>query len=514
DDDIDLFFSDHKIRAALKLPLGNRKYTIGSVDFVYLHQRHYWEEEEIRFLESFSRILTVYLSKTRDLDEAQFLATMMQERDSVTGLYSYGKFLDRMHEISTKNLPSNSICYIYFDMGHFKYVNETYGYEVGDRILRKFAEYLTGVASATLLCASRVHSDNLILAIRNPYHLSAEKLAEWVDDQNEIAVHMLRNYIHDNMLEICSGLFLIDDTSMSIEECVSNAGYACKEGKNQEWKRCMIFSDKMLADYKRQMGFLRELRGAIENHELQVYIQPKMYKDGKTVAGGEALIRWIKPNDEVIYPGEFIPPFEKSGAILDVDFFVYREVFAYIRRRLDEGLPVVPISMNVSRVHINSDRMVNYVKRLFDQYQIDSKLVEFELTESIYIENMDKAVLLISKLRDMGIKVSMDDFGSGYSSLNMLSNMPIDIMKIDRIFLKDDVIPKNDRIILGSIVYMGRELDICMVCEGVETKQQYEFLKDIGCDIMQGYYFGRPMPLWAFDQFLEERQVGMLAASI
>jgi diguanylate cyclase (GGDEF)-like protein len=507
DDEIDLFFSDHKIRSAIKLPLGNHRYVTGSVDFIFIRNKHFWEEEEIRFLESFARILSVYLSRVRDLDEAKFLATMMQERDSVTGLFSYGKFLDRMHEITAKMKDNSSICYIYFDLGHFKYINETYGYEIGDRILRKFAEYMTSVGSARLLCASRVHSDNLILAMRNTHSMTPEHIAEWVDDKNEIAVRMLRNYIHDNMVEINSGIFVNNDTLLSVEECVSNAAYACKESKLQEWKHCLIFSTKMLGEYKRQMGFIKELRGAIENRELQVFIQPKMYNDGETVAGGEALIRWIKPNNEMIFPGEFIPPFEKSGAILDVDFFVYREVFAYLRRRLDEGLPVVPISMNVSRVHINSDRMVEYVGRLFDKYQIDPELVEFELTESIYIENLEKAVVLISKLREMGIKVSMDDFGSGYSSLNMLSHMPIDIMKIDRIFLKEDNIPKNDRIILGSIIVMGRELDICMVCEGVETKQQFEFLKDIGCDIMQGYYFGKPMPLEAFDQFLLTKKV-------
>jgi EAL domain-containing protein (putative c-di-GMP-specific phosphodiesterase class I) len=292
-----------------------------------------------------------------------------------------------------------------------------------------------------------------------------------------------------------------------VEEAVSNAAYACKEGKKENQTKCKIFSKKMLTEYKRQMSFIKELRGAIENRELQVFIQPKILADGESVAGGEALIRWIKPDQEMIYPGEFIPPFEKSGAIMDVDFFVFREVFAYLRRRLDQNLPVVPISMNVSRVHINNDRMIDYIQELFAEYQIDPKLVEFELTESIYIENLEKAVTLISKLRAMGAKVSMDDFGSGYSSLNMLSNMPMDIMKIDRIFLKGNTPNPSDKIILNSIVFMGRELDMCMVCEGVETKEQYEFLKGIGCDIMQGYYFGRPMPLDEFDKFLGGHQI-------
>jgi diguanylate cyclase (GGDEF)-like protein len=504
---IDLFFSDHKIKTGVKLPIDGKKYFTGVVDFVYGARDHYWEEEELQCLEAFCRILSVYLKRMRNLDEAHFLATMMQERDSVTGLFSYGKFLDKLRALTLNRKDPMDVLYIYSDLSHFKYINETYGYDMGDRLLRRFAEFIMENRGERVLCAARVHSDNIVIALNVSGGYSVEKLAEVVDTQNEMATALLREFVHDNMVEICSGVFLCNDQNLSVEEAVSNAAYACKEGKKVNQKKCKIFSKEMLTEYKRQMSFIKELRGAIENRELQVFIQPKILADGESVAGGEALIRWIKPDKEMIYPGEFIPPFEKSGAIMDVDFFVYREVFSYLRNRIDQNLPVVPISMNVSRVHINNDRMINYIQELFDEYQIDPYLVEFELTESIYIENLEKAVSLISKLRAMGAKVSMDDFGSGYSSLNMLSNMPMDIMKIDRIFLKGATPNHSDKIILNSIVFMGRELDMCMVCEGVETKEQYEFLKGIGCDIMQGYYFGRPMPLEEFDKFLSGRPI-------
>jgi diguanylate cyclase (GGDEF)-like protein len=503
----DLFFSDHKLKAALRLPLDGRKYFTGVVDFICAAQDHYWEEDEVQCLEAFCRILSIYLKRIRNLDEAHFLATMMQERDSVTGLYSYGKFLDKLREATVSGKAPYGVLYVYSDISHFKYINETYGYDIGDRLLRRFAEFLMDNKGSQILGGARVHSDNIVAALAIDKDITVETLAEIVDWQNEEATKLLREYVHDNMVEICSGLFLCNDPQLSVEEAVSNAEYACKEGKKENWKKCKIFTNEMLIDYKRQMGFIKELRGAIENRELQVYVQPKMLADGESVAGGEALIRWIKPNKEMIFPDEFIPPFEKSGAILDVDFFVYREVFSYLRRRIDQNLPVVPISMNVSRVHINNDRMIDYIKELFQEYQIDPNLVEFELTESIYIENLEKAVALISKIREMGVKVSMDDFGSGYSSLNMLSNMPMDIMKIDRIFLKGDTPNESDKIILNGIIYMGRELNMCMVCEGVETKEQYEFLREIGCDMMQGYYFGKPMPLDDFDRFLENRKV-------
>lgn len=502
---MDLFFSEGKISSALRIPLGNKKYLTGVVDFVYMFKKHRWEENDVRFLESFSRILSVYLTRVRELDEANYLATMMQERDSVTGLYSYDKFLERMKEIISIKSEKAGILYVYSDISHFKYINETYGYDVGDLVLRKFAEFLLESGNTEMLCVSRVHSDNLVMAIRNTWEMTVEQLADVVDDQNASAAQVLRQYVHDNMISIRSGIFLDSGRELSVEEAVSNAAYACKESKKRSWHKCMIFSDELMNEYKKQLTFLGELQGAIENRELMVYIQPKMHGDGKTVAGGEALIRWRKANNEMIYPGEFIPYFEKSGAIVDVDFFVYREMFSYLRNRLDAGLHVVPISMNVSRVHLNNGQMIEYVKKLFEEYQVPPSLIEFELTENIYIENLDKAVWLINQLRDMGVKVSMDDFGSGYSSLNMLNNMPIDIMKIDRIFLKKDGIKKNDRIILRCIVYMARELDMRVVCEGVETKEQFEFLQGIGCDMMQGYYFGKPMPIESFNQFLEKR---------
>lgn len=505
----DLLFPGYENVSGIRLPLGSRKYFTAVVDYLFVDREHEWEEKEIRFLESFSRILAVYLTKIKTLDEASFLATMMQERDSVTGLYSYGKFLERMKEITLVKPDGMELCYIYSDISHFKYINETYGYETGDLVLRKFAEFLLSNTESNVLCVARVHSDNIVMTIKNEGGFSVQEITSSIDEQNEKISAVLRDYVHDKMIGIHSGLFLTADKKLPVEEAVSNAAYACKESKKQNHYKCRVFNDELMREYKQQLRFLSELQGAIDHKELTVYIQPKMMADGKTVAGGEALVRWVKKGNEMIYPDEFIPVFEKSGAIVDVDFFVYREVFSYLRRRLDQGLVVVPISMNVSRVHLNNDRMTDYVGRLFEEYQIDPSLVEFELTESIYIENMEQAARLVSNLQGKGVTVSMDDFGSGYSSLNMLSGLPIHVMKVDRIFLNKTSEKASDRIILECVVNMARKLKMSVICEGVETREQYEFLKEMGCDIMQGYYFGKPMPMEAFDKFLEERKSKM-----
>lgn len=498
----DLFFSRGKRISALRIPLGSRNYFTRAVDFIVFEREYKWEERVVRILESFSRILSVYLTKIRTLDEANFLATMMQERDSVTGLYSFDKFLERMKEIVLAKQDNAEIIYVYSDICHFKYINETYGYEVGDLVLRKFAEFLINGKDKNLLCVARVHSDNIVFAMKNIRAYSGERLASIIECQNEQIARILRDYVHDNMIAIRSGLFLAPDSGLSVEEAVSNAAYACKEGKKHNKCCCMVFTENLMIEYKRQLRFLSDLQNAISNKELMIYLQPKVMADGKTVAGAEALVRWMKAGNEMIYPDDFIPVFEKSGAIVEVDYFVYREVFSYLRDRLDRGLPVVPISMNVSRAHIDSQRMPEFVEQLLEEYRIPPSLIEFELTESIYIENFEKAARLIYLLRSKGIKVSMDDFGSGYSSLNMLSEMPIDIIKIDRIFLRKINMRDNDRIILECIINMARKLKLFVVCEGVETKEQYQFLRDIGCDVMQGYYFGKPMPIEEFNRYL------------
>jgi EAL domain-containing protein (putative c-di-GMP-specific phosphodiesterase class I) len=269
----------------------------------------------------------------------------------------------------------------------------------------------------------------------------------------------------------------------------------------------MVFTEDLMSVYKTQLKYMSELPMALANKELKVYIQPKTMNDGHTVIGGEALIRWERVNCQMIFPNDFIPILEKSGAIVDLDFFVYKEIFAYIRNRLDKQLPVVPISMNVSRVHMRDKRFTKYVDELLEKYQLDPRYVEFELTESIYMDNMEPALELLEWCKERHIKISMDDFGNGYSSLNMLDRVPIDTMKIDRIFLRDQRLEESNKIILESIINMAKRLHITTVCEGVETEAQLNFLRSVGCDVIQGYFVAKPMTIPEFDRFMETHPV-------
>lgn len=500
-------YADSEIVSGIRIPMGSKTFSSGLTDFVYIGKEHEWEEREIRLLESFTKILSVYIGRIHNFDETAYLAKLMRERDSITGLFSYEMFLNRMKEIIASQTEPMEIAYTYSDFSNFKYINETYGYNVGNLLLRKFGELVSKNGDVDFLCASRLHSDNIIVARKNATGLSAERYVELVDAYNEYITKELRQYGHDNMITIRTGVYVGMSDKVTVEEAVTNAGYACKKSKEAASAKAMLFTDSLMEEYRKRLRYISELDVAIRTGQMQVYIQPKTAADGVRVVGGEALVRWIKPDNQMVFPGDFIPIFEKSGDIITLDYFVYKEVFKYQRNRLDNKLPVVPISVNVSKLHLKNDNLQRYLERLFVDYKMPVELIELELTENVYIENMDQAMRLLNWCKNKHIKIAMDDFGSGYSSLNMLDQVSVDIMKIDKTFLKNEVLQKNECIILEHVVSMADKMDIITVCEGVESKEQLNFLAEIGCNVIQGYYVGKPMPMKDFDQYLETHVV-------
>lgn len=425
-------------------------------------------------------------------------------KDALTGLDSYEIFLDRLQsEIDT--IGDDRIAIVYSDIKHFKYINDTYGYKVGDSLLQEFVGEFKN--KAYILCAARVYSDNFVAASRiTPDMLTNEEFREMIYQMNREREAKFREKYLNSRLQFCTGISILDKNSRSLdaETAVSNAKLARKVAKEMESNSCVLFDQSMMEGIKREVEITSGIPKALEKKEFQVYFQPKMDTDTLDLIGAEALVRWQKSDGKFIYPDEFIPLIERSGQIVDVDYYVYREVFRFLAERLKEGKKVVPISLNVSRMHLNRTDFIEYVEALLEEFQIPCSLIEFELTESIYLENTERALDLIKGLHKLGIKVSMDDFGSGYSSLNLLSKLPIDIIKLDKVFLKEGEMQESDRIIISCVVDMARKLHITSLCEGVETQEQSDYLKEVGCQMQQGFYFSRPVPREIFENFMEE----------
>lgn len=426
-------------------------------------------------------------------------------KDTLTGLDQYEVFLQKL-EKELELIGEDRIAIVYTDIKHFKYINDTYGYKVGDALLKDFVAGFME-RKEFIICAARVYSDNFVVAGR----LSAdgptnEEFRELIHRVNQERETQFREKYLNSRLQFCTGISVTDKNSRSLdaETAVSNANLARKVAKDMENDSCVLFDQSMMEGIRREVEITSSIPKALAQKEFKVYFQPKIDTDTLELIGAEALVRWQKPDGSFVYPDEFIPLIERSGQVVDVDYYVYREVFSFLANRLKEGKKVVPVSLNVSRVHLQKMHILEFVKGLLEEFQIPCSLVEFELTESIYLDNTEQALELIKGLHKLGIKVSMDDFGSGYSSLNLLSKLPIDIIKLDRVFLKEGEMQESDRIIISCVVDMAKKLKITSLCEGVETQEQSNYLKEVGCQMQQGFYFSRPIPREVFENLIEK----------
>ena len=426
-------------------------------------------------------------------------------KDTLTGLDRYEVFLEKLQQ-ELDLIGDDNIVVIYTDIKHFKYINDTYGYKVGNALLKEFVAEFTN-NNRLLVGAARVYSDNFVAANRiSADGYTKESFREMIRRRNQEWETKFREKYLNSRLQFCTGISIVNKNSRSLdaETVVSNANLARKVAKEMEDDCCVLFDQSMMEGIRREVEITSSIPKALANGEFKVFFQPKIETDTLHLMGAEALLRWQKPDGSYIYPDEFIPLIERSGQIVDVDYYVYREVFRFIAKRLQEGRKAVPISLNVSRVHLNKMHILEYVKELFEEYQIPYSMVEFGLTGSIYLDNTERDMELIKGLHNMGTKVSMDDFGSGYSSLNLLSKLPIDIIKLDKVFLKEGDLQESDKIIISCVVDMAKKLQIMSLCEGVETMEQSNYLKEVGCQMQQGFYFSRPIPQEVFEKFIDE----------
>lgn len=486
---------DEKVpfKTLLEIPIYSNKIFLGSIDFITIERHMNWSDKDISTLKMFCRIVSSYLLNMRAYKKTETLLEQLNCRDSLTGLLKYDYFISKVKEFVSHNNDENTgLAIVYSDIRFFKYVNEVHGYAIGNSLLTLFADTIKNINSRNI-AACRVYSDNLVTAVAYDNNRPDEEFADIITAHNHMVEREIQQRFLDNRIVINTGIYIIKTTTnVDVEIAISNANLARKHAKATESKKAVLFSDDMMKNIIQQIELSSSLPTAINNEELTVYYQPKIECGTEKIIGAEALVRWIKPDGSFVFPDQFIPLFESNGLIVEVDYYVYKKVFEHLRHRLDESLPVVPISMNVSRIHLASDDIIDYIKGLFRQYHIPPELVEFELTENIYIENIDSVLPLINEFRNMGIKISMDDFGSGYSSLNALNSLPIDVLKLDRVFMTD-TLNDNQKIILTSIIEMAKKLNIAVLCEGVENDSQSKFLSKIGCDMIQGYYYSRPL---------------------
>lgn len=455
-----------------------------------------WTQNEIESIMTITKIISSYLLKIRASDRASKQLYNLKNYDTLTNLPTLYKFKVDAKQLLREN-TDKQYAIIYSDINRFKHINDTLGYDVGDKILFDCGNFLS--SNIEHECIARIGEDNFIILV--PYY-NEEELKKTVLETNEQFNNIQKAKYPGYKFTITSGISIIDRNE-ELSVTIDNANIARKSLKNSRDNSCLFFDDNMKMKIHKELEITNNMETALKNGEFIVYIQPKIGLTENLVVGGEALVRWRKADDVIIPPNDFIPVFEKNGFIVNLDFYIYEEVLKMMRRWIDSGIKLVPISLNVSRIHLNDENFVSEIKKLVDSYNIPYDLLELELTESIFLKNSEIALTAMKGLRELGIKVSIDDFGSGYSSLNLLKNMSTDVIKLDKeFFSKGDEMHKEEKIIVSSIISMAKQLNLKVISEGVETKNQSDFLRSVSCDMAQGYLYAKPMPVDMFEKLL------------
>lgn len=415
--------------------------------------------------------------------------------DDLTGLYN----LKRFNEIASNLIKKNhekQFAVVYSDINNFKFVNDAFGFLEGDRILKEFANTLLDDHD-NMSVVGRINSDKFIALY--PY-TSSQKLKERVMAINHSFKRSQQEIMPTGNINIISGACIVNPYTGGVTAAIDNANIARKSIKAAGKTDFVLYNDYLESQIFKEMDITTNMVQALDDHEFRIFLQPKISFKDSTLIGAEALVRWFRADGTIVSPGEFIPVFEKNGFITSLDFYVYEEVCRLIRNWLDTGRKAVPISVNVSRVHILDPDFAKKFKAIIDAYKIPPELIELELTESIFLNTVDEAVWLMEQFKSYGFSISIDDFGSGYSSLNLLKELPADVIKIDKGFFRKDKLLEKDKIIVSSVVNLAKNLHMLVLCEGVETENQAHFLRSIDCDIAQGYLYSKPIPICDYEE--------------
>lgn len=441
----------------------------------------------------------------KSLNETSNLIKDVAYADPLTGFPNYAKFKEDAEDILENNIgvPYYLTC---LDIVGFRYINDTFGYDTGDVILIEISNELDDLLNDDeLFC--RISGDKfIILSKRNFGDTEHELFIYQLADRISTIVPLAKSHIR---LEVQMGVYPIpenDKGHTSINALYDRALIALGTINHTD-TGVAVYDSSIYNEQLERKEIESRMHQALTDGEFRVYVQPKYRTSNTKLAAGEALIRWIDPNKGIIPPIKFIPLFEQNRFVHDVDLYVMEVVCRFQRMRLNEGLPVVPISLNISPVEFTMPGFCEAYISIKNKYDIPDKLIELEFTEGIFFENEALFKDIINTFHDAGFTCSMDDFGSGYSSLNILKDLPVDVLKLDKLFFRESENTARDRSIIRSVVAMARSLNIKTVAEGVETLDAVDFLKLIGCTLIQGYIYSKPLPLTEFEEKLNSESI-------
>lgn len=402
----------------------------------------------------------------------------------LTGLYTETLFMQQSTKLLNEN-PDKKYFVAYGDITRLKMINDIYGFETGDKILRWVGTRLSNVAG----------SNGIVAYLGNgSYAMFCEYSQENIDKLAGIEAFDFSSFGVSHYVIMQIGVYIIEDNTENMRRMINYASMASKDKAALVQNTISTFSAESRQHLIEESNISTQMKQALANKEFVLWYQPQFSAHDKSITGAEALCRWIKPDGTIIAPGVFIPIAEKSDFMRDLDKAIWKQAFDTVRKWIDTGIDPPPISVNISRVSLDSDDMISYLSQLSNEYAIPERNIHFEITESAYFANQDELIRRVNMIREMGYEIAMDDFGSGYSSLNVLKDMPIDILKLDMGFLHDDTNMDRGGTIISAVARMAGDLGFTTIAEGVETPVQVDFLRSIGVNIIQGFVYAKPMP--------------------
>lgn len=306
-------------------------------------------------------------------------------------------------------------------------------------------------------------------------------------------------------LQMSYGVYTVEDREMELRQMEDRAAMARKAAKKNILTNILFYKEQFKESLYNRKFIEENMQAAVTERQFMMYLQPKYSIEKNEIIGAEALVRWKHPERGMIYPNQFIPIIEENGFIKKVDYYIWAEACRFIKKCEEAGIESCPVSVNVSRIHLRDDECIHVLSDLIKENDIQKQLLELEITETADDQQVSMKAL---QLKEEGFTLLMDDFGSGYSSLNILLETPFDVIKLDKKFMENMMVSGKGRLILEQVVSMADKLDLGLLAEGVETKEQIDLLQSIGCDQVQGYYYAKPMPEEEFFVLLKKQKLG------
>lgn len=439
-----------------------------------------------------------YIISTADITDC---LGKIQMADTLTGLMTMDAFTAEGLRLTLNGSVGYFVLVI--NIANFRRLNENMGFEFGNSLLIAVSDILErSIGADELLCRSE--GSRFVMLLKN------KSMAELETRLNQLLASVQKQVYEKctKQIYLVVGIYEMVSESVGIMGALDRAIRAQKTVKDRSFYRenaVAVYDNKLREELQNRQYVEAHMLEALENDEFKVFYQPKVSIASGKIVGAEALVRWIRPNGEIISPAMFVPIFEENGFITDMDFAIYRHAVSDIKRWLRNGYDVPLVSLNVSRHHLKDDNFAYRFTALVDSLGVPHDKIELEVTESLLTDNLNKLVEVMSELKSIGFRISVDDFGSGYSSLNLITQLPFDTLKIDGgFFLKNDLTEKNKKVI-SSVVTLAKSLNLETVSEGVETQTQVDFLRDLGCNMIQGYFYYKPMPTGDFENLIAQK---------